>query len=101
MNCQAFLNLLISPEDEFTRPKVISVLYAEDAQRQYPVFYTDQTYTTMIDTSYLRLINGQITKDILASATDSMVVSKLILPNSICPLLREFHFLSILNFLFR
>ena len=82
INFHAFLNLLFTHSTEFSHTKMISVLYADDARLQYPVFYTDQTFTTMIDTSQFRLISGQITKDIQASSTDSIIISKLSLPNS-------------------
>ncbi len=82
INFHAFFNLLLSRNTEFLHTKIISVLYADDARLQYPVFYTDQAFTTIIDTSYFRLISGQITKDIQASSTDSIIISKLTLPNS-------------------
>jgi hypothetical protein len=79
---QVFLNLYVNRKYEFSQTKEILVLYADDARLQYPVFYTDQTYSTMIDTSYFRIISGQLTKDIQGSGTDSIIVSKLIVPNS-------------------
>ena len=82
INYQSFLNLFVNRKYEFSVTKNISLLYADDARLQYPVFYTDQTYSTMIDTSYFRLISGQVTKDIQVSGSDSAVVSKLIIPNS-------------------
>lgn len=82
VNFNAFFNLLFNHNTEFSNTKIISVLYADDARLQYPVFYTDQTFTTMIDTSYFRLISGQIAKDIKASSTDSIVISKLTIPNT-------------------
>jgi hypothetical protein len=82
INYQTFLNLFVNRKYEFSATKNISLLYADDARLQYPVFYTDQSYSTMIDTSYFRLISGQVTKDIQVSGSDSIIMSKLIVPNS-------------------
>jgi hypothetical protein len=58
------------------------ILYAEDAQRQYPIFYTDASYASVIDTSLIRVITGALRNDIIASARDTFIVVTLQQPNS-------------------
>jgi hypothetical protein len=78
LNYQSILNLIIYRKTEFDWQKNIDILYAENAHLQYPVFYTDQTYTTVIDTSNIFII----AKNIMASGTDSTISSVLRIPNS-------------------
>ncbi len=82
INYQTFINSMISRKMEYSQLHGVKVLYADDARLQYPVFYTDQTYSAVIDTSYFRFITGQITKDIQDSGIDSIVTSELKCPNS-------------------
>jgi hypothetical protein len=49
------------------------VLYADDARRAYPGFYTDESYGSFIDTSLFRLVTGGLRNDILRSGRDSVV----------------------------
>ena len=63
------------------------MLYAEDARLQYPIFYTDSTYTTVIDTSYVatereRLIKGELKTSIISSAQTRDVVISLKQPTT-------------------
>ena len=48
------------------------VLFVEDARRQYPVFYTDDSFTRIIDTSAIRVITGALRNDIIRSGRDSV-----------------------------
>jgi hypothetical protein len=45
------------------------ILYVEDGSRLYPVFYTDSSYSAVIDTSVIRVITGALRDDIIASGT--------------------------------
>ncbi len=46
-------------------------LYAEDGGRPYPVFYTDGSFSAIIDTSRLSVISGELLNRILNSGRDT------------------------------
>lgn len=80
---QTFFNLMISEKTEIGQLETVEVLYAENARLQYPVFYTDKTCSTIIDTSlYTDLITGEIKKNIVKSATDTNTASVLVIFNT-------------------
>jgi hypothetical protein len=58
------------------------LIYAKDARLQYPVFYTDDSYSTIIDTSSLQVITGTLKNNIIASAKDTLIDVVLKQPNS-------------------
>jgi len=82
-NYHCFFNVSFDNRTDFGFPlDTMHVLYAEDARRQYPVFYTDASYTSVIDTSAIRVITGALRNDIIASAHDTLINVNLRQPNS-------------------
>ena len=58
------------------------LIYAKDARLQYPVFYADNSYSSIIDTSLLQVITGTLKNNILASAKDTLIEVVLKQPNT-------------------
>ncbi|MBN1306318.1 MAG: hypothetical protein JXA18_00270 [Chitinispirillaceae bacterium] len=75
---QAGYNLFVN--SYFERPSAFGfdlesaqILYAEDARRHYPIFYTDGSYSGIIDTSRIRVVTGALRNDIIASGRDTVM----------------------------
>jgi hypothetical protein len=73
LNYQCLINVVIDRTSMWNFTNNAHIVYADDATRLYPVFYTDSTYSTMIDTSYLKVITGVLRNNIIASGRDTSI----------------------------
>jgi hypothetical protein len=83
LSYQCFFNVMFDRTSmwNFTMD-TIHIIYSDNASQQYPVFYTDSTYSSIIDTSLLRVITGTLRNDIIASGRDTSINVLLKQPNS-------------------
>jgi len=51
----------------------LKTLYARNGALQYPVFYTDVSRTTILDTGFLQVITGNLRNRIVASSHDTVI----------------------------
>ncbi len=51
----------------------LKTLYAHNGALQYPVFYADVSRTTVLDTSFLQVVTGNLRSRIIASSHDTVI----------------------------
>ncbi|HMA65435.1 MAG TPA: hypothetical protein VKO63_09560, partial [Chitinispirillaceae bacterium] len=51
----------------------VNALYARDGALQYPVFYADDSRTTILDTGFLQVVTGNLRNRIIASSHNTVI----------------------------